>query len=222
MDSDLGDGFRVAMRDLDIRGAGNLLGAEQSGFINDLGFEMYHKILDEAIDELKENEFKDLFEKEISQQAINWVPDCQIETDLAVSVPDFYVSNISERLSIYNQLDNLKTEAELVELKKSLVDRFGKLPKETEDLFEIVRVRWLAESLGVEKLQFKNNILKCYFVSTEQQNYFTSETFGKVLDYVKKHPKNVQLRDNKGKALMNIENLTTINQILTELQSIFA
>ncbi|MES2796622.1 MAG: transcription-repair coupling factor [Bacteroidota bacterium] len=219
--SDLGDGFRVAMRDLDIRGAGNLLGAEQSGFINDLGFEMYHKILDEAIDELKETEFKDLFEKELSEQAKNWVPDCQIETDLAVSVPDYYVNNISERLSIYNQLDNLKTEEELVEFKNSLIDRFGKLPSETADLFEIVRVRWIAESLGIEKLQFKNNILKCYFVSTEQQNYFTSETFGKVLDYVKKHPKTCQLRDNKGKALMNIENLATINQILNELNSIF-
>lgn len=219
--SDLGDGFRVAMRDLDIRGAGNLLGAEQSGFINDLGFDMYHKILDEAIDELKETEFKNLFEKEIAEKVTNWVPDCQIETDLAVSVPDYYVNNISERLSIYNQLDNLKTEDELLEFRKSLIDRFGKLPSETADLFEIVRVRWVAESLGIEKLQFKNNILKCYFVSTQQQNYFTSETFGKVLDYVKKHPKTVQLRDNKGKALMNIENLTTINQILNELNSIF-
>jgi transcription-repair coupling factor (superfamily II helicase) len=219
--SDLGDGFRVAMRDLDIRGAGNLLGAEQSGFVNDLGFDMYHKILDEAIEELKETEFKHLFEKELTEQAKNWVPDCQIETDLAVSVPDHYVTNISERLSIYNQLDSLKTEAELIEFKKSLIDRFGKLPQETIDLFEIVRVRWIAESLGIEKLQFKNNILKCYFVSTEQQNYFTSETFGKILDYVKKHPKTSQLRDNKGKALMNIENLTTINQILNELNSIF-
>jgi transcription-repair coupling factor (superfamily II helicase) len=219
--SDLGDGFRVAMRDLDIRGAGNLLGAEQSGFVNDLGFDMYHKILDEAIEELKETEFKHLFEKELSEQAKNWVPDCQIETDLAVSVPDHYVNNISERLSIYNQLDSIKNEAELIEFKNSLIDRFGKLPPETADLFEIVKVRWLAESLGIEKLQFKNNILKCYFVSTEQQNYFTSETFGKILDYVKKHPKTCQLRDNKGKALMNIENLTTINQILSELNSIF-
>ncbi len=219
--SDLGDGFRVAMRDLDIRGAGNLLGAEQSGFINDLGFEMYHKILDEAIDELKETEFKHLFEKELTEQSKNWVPDCQIETDLAVSVPDFYVTNISERLSIYNQLDNLKTEEELIEFRNSIIDRFGKLPSEAADLFEIVKVRWLAESLGIEKLQFKNNILKCYFVSTEQQAYFSSETFGKVLDYVKKHPKTCQLRDNKGKALLNIENLTTINQILNELNSIF-
>jgi transcription-repair coupling factor (superfamily II helicase) len=218
--SDLGDGFRVAMRDLDIRGAGNLLGAEQSGFINDLGFDMYHKILDEAIDELKETEFKSLFEKELSEKSKNWVPDCQIETDLAVSVPDHYVNNISERLSIYNQLDSLKTEEELTEFRKSIIDRFGKMPPETADLFEIVKVRWLAESLGIEKLQFKNNILKCYFVSTEQQNYFTSETFGKVLDYVKKHPRTCQLRDNKGKALMNIENLTTINQILIELSGI--
>ncbi len=215
--SELGDGFRVAMRDLDIRGAGNLLGAEQSGFVNDLGFDMYHKILDEAIEELKETEFRDLFENELLLKAQNWVPDCQIETDLAVSVPENYISNISDRLSIYNQLDNLKTEEELATMQQNLIDRFGKIPSQTLDLFDIVRIRWKAESLGMEKLQFKNNILKCYFVSTEQKSFFNSETFGKILDYVKTNKSNCVLKDHKGKAILQIEGLKSAKQLLNEL-----
>jgi transcription-repair coupling factor (superfamily II helicase) len=218
--AELGDGFKVAMRDLDIRGAGNLLGAEQSGFINDLGFEMYHKILDEAIEELKQTEFRELFEKDITDQALNWIPDCQIETDLAVSVPDFYVQNISERLSIYNQLDNLKNEEELQNFHKSLIDRFGKMPAESQDLFQIVKVRWLAEQLGIEKLQFKNNILKCYFVSSQQENYYKSEVFGKILDYLKKNLKNTQLKEIKGKAILIVENLKNIQEIFITLKNI--
>lgn len=215
--SDLGDGFRVAMRDLDIRGAGNLLGAEQSGFVNDLGFDMYHKILDEAIEELKETEFRDLFETELLKKAQNWVPDCQIETDLAVSVPENYISNISDRLSIYNQLDNLKTEEELLQMQNSLTNRYGKIPSQTMDLFDIVRIRWKAESLGIEKLQFKNNILKCTFVSVEQKNFFGSETFGKILDYVKTNKSICALKDYKGKAILQIEGLRTAQQLLKEL-----
>lgn len=218
--AELGDGFKVAMRDLDIRGAGNLLGAEQSGFINDLGFEMYHKILDEAIEELKETEFRDLFEKDITEAAKNWVPDCQIETDLAVSVPEHYVQNVSERLSIYNTLDNIKDETELQNFYNSLIDRFGKMPTETHDLFEIVRVRWLAEQLGMEKLQFKNNILKCYFVSSQQENYYQSPVFGKVLDYLKANMRNAQLKDVKGKAILVIENLNNIQDIFKTLSLI--
>lgn len=215
--SELGDGFRVAMRDLDIRGAGNLLGAEQSGFVNDLGFDLYHKILDEAIEELKETEFRDLFENELLLKAQNWVPDCQIETDLAVSVPENYISNISDRLSIYNQLDNLKTEEELATMQQNLIDRFGKIPGQTLDLFDIVRIRWKAESLGMEKLQFKNNILKCYFVSTEQKSFFNSEIFGKILDYVKTNKNNCVLKDHKGKAILQIEGLRSAKQLLNEL-----
>ncbi|HEY1054643.1 MAG TPA: transcription-repair coupling factor, partial [Emticicia sp.] len=137
--SDLGDGFKVSMRDLDIRGAGNLLGSEQSGFINDLGYETYHKILDEAVQELKENEFKDLFMKEMTgSSATLHLPDCQIETDLQIIIPENYVSNISERLSLYNQLDNIEKEAELQEFQKSIVDRFGPMPQEVENLVKMV------------------------------------------------------------------------------------
>jgi transcription-repair coupling factor (superfamily II helicase) len=217
--SDLGDGFKVAMRDLDIRGAGNLLGAEQSGFINDLGYEMYHKILDEAVQELKETEFKDLFKTDFSDHDLR-LPDCQIETDLEILIPEIYISSISERLSLYNQIDNVKREDELEILKDSLIDRFGLLPKEVQNLFKIVKVRWKAEAIGFEKLTLKNNILKGYFVSSESEKYFQSEKFGKVLDYVKMHARKCSLREMKGKPILNVEPIRSIDeldQILSEI-----
>lgn len=210
--SDLGDGFKVAMRDLDIRGAGNLLGAEQSGFINDLGFEMYHKILDEAVQELKETQFRDLFINELNEKADALKVDTQIETDLPVLIPENYVSNISERLGLYNQLDNLANEAELADFQKMLLDRFGPLPPEVRDLLDIVRVRWQAELVGFEKLSLKNNTLKGYFVSGND-TYFQSEQFGRVLDFVKANAKKCSLRDVKGKLILTFENVPSIEAL---------
>lgn len=183
--SDLGDGFKVAMRDLDIRGAGNLLGAEQSGFISDLGFDMYHKILDEAIQELKETEFAELFKKELEAKDLHKSTDCQIETDLAVIIPETYVSNISERLSLYSTLDNIKTEEELEKYRASIIDRFGPLPEEVKDLVETVKLRWLAEGLGFEKLTIKNGTMKGYFVQNNDA-YYKSDIFGKILLLLRK------------------------------------
>ena len=210
--SDLGDGFKVAMRDLDIRGAGNLLGAEQSGFVNDLGYELYHKILDDAVNELKENEFKSLFEKELSAKEFS-VDDCQIETDQEILIPESYISNISERLSVYNSIDALKTEEELVAFRNSLVDRFGKLPAEVEDLFEIVRIRWQAQKLGFEKLTWKSNILKAYFVDSKHVQYYQADKFGKILDYVKVHPGRCSLKQLKDKLILTVANATSIEKL---------
>jgi transcription-repair coupling factor (superfamily II helicase) len=219
--SDLGDGFKVSMRDLDIRGAGNLLGSEQSGFINDLGYETYHKILDEAVQELKENEFKDLFMKEMTVASTGLhLPDCQIETDLQIIIPENYVSNISERLSLYNQLDNIDKEAELREFQKSIIDRFGPMPQEVENLVKMVRIRWKAEQLGFEKLTLKNNILKCYFVSSEKTEYFQADKFGRILDYIKNNPKRCSLKEIKSKLLLTVENLQSIDD-LDKLLSVF-
>ena len=207
--SDLGDGFKVAMRDLDIRGAGNLLGAEQSGFVNDLGFEMYHKVLDEAVQELKETDFKDLFAADLQNQELV-VKDCQIETDLQILIPDTYISHITERLSIYNEIDRLATEEELNKFRRNLEDRFGKIPPEVVRLFKIVELRWKAEMLGFEKVTLKNNILKGFFVSTQQERFFASEKFGQILDFVKANPKVCQLKQAKDKLIFVAESLTSI------------
>lgn len=217
--SDLGDGFKVAMRDLDIRGAGNLLGAEQSGFVNDLGYELYHKILDDAVNELKENEFKELFSKELEAKEFK-VEDCQIETDQQILIPDDYISNISERLSVYNSIDALKTDEALIAFKKSVADRFGKLPKEVEDLFEIVNIRWKAQTLGFEKLTWKNNILKGYFVSSKHTEYYQTHKFGRILDYVKVHPRRCTLKQVKEKLILSVQHADSIQVIDAFFESV--
>lgn len=210
--SDLGDGFKVAMRDLDIRGAGNLLGSEQSGFINDLGYETYHKILDEAVTELKETEFRSLFEEELSAKKFI-IEDCQVETDQQILIPDNYISNISERLSIYNSIDALKDEKELDELQSSIIDRFGKLPVEVTELFKVVKVRWKAEIIGFEKITLKNNILKGFFVSSKHQEYYQTDKFGRILDYIKTHPKVCSLKQVKEKLIFTVENAVSMDRI---------
>jgi transcription-repair coupling factor (superfamily II helicase) len=210
--SELGDGFKVAMRDLDIRGAGNLLGAEQSGFINDLGYEMYHKILDEAVTELKETEFRSLFEEELSQKTFK-IEDCQIETDLQILIPETYITNIAERLSVYNAADTLKNEEELLQLRTSLTDRFGPLPEEVEELFKVVKIRWKAEFIGFEKLVLKNNKLKGYFVSEKHQEYYQNEKFGKILDFIKVYPKLATLKQVKDKLVFEVNEVKAIQQI---------
>ena len=219
--SDLGDGFRVAMRDLDIRGAGNLLGAEQSGFISDLGFDMYHKILDEAVQELKETEFRDLFAKELSEAMQGpVVQDCSIETDLELLIPDEYVSNISERLNLYSQLDSIESELELQKFTESLRDRFGPLPENVQDLIETVKLRWQAENLGFEKLSLKGGSLKAHFVPQEREDYYKSETFGKILKYVQTHPRRCRLKEHKQKLILSVQEVTSIaeaRQVLQEM-----
>ncbi|MES2731559.1 MAG: transcription-repair coupling factor [Bacteroidota bacterium] len=216
--TDLGDGFKVAMRDLDIRGAGNLLGSEQSGFISDLGFDMYHKILDEAVQELKENEFKELFQKEISVKAL--VSDCAIETDLQILIPEQYISSVSERLSLYSKLDNIKDKAALDKFKSTLIDRFGPLPAEVLNLIETVKLRWKAEEIGFEKLTLKNDILKGYFVSGANEAYFKSEKFGNVLQYLQKNPKNCVLKETKGKLLIIFDSIRSIQQSIEILEAV--
>jgi transcription-repair coupling factor (superfamily II helicase) len=210
--SDLGDGFKVAMRDLDIRGAGNLLGSEQSGFINDLGYEIYHKILDEAVSELKETEFRSLFEEELSLKEFK-IDDCQIETDMQILIPETYITSISERLSVYNAIDTLKNEEELQQFQSSLADRFGPLPEEVSELFNIVRIRWKAEFIGFEKLVLKNNNLKGYFVSEKHQSYYQNEKFGRILDFIKQYPKQGQLKQVKDKLIFEVTKVLNISQI---------
>ena len=181
--SELGSGFQIAMRDLDIRGAGNMLGGEQSGFMAEIGFETYQKILDEAIRELKRTQFKELFREEISKQD-DFVQDCTIDTDLEILIPDDYVENITERLSLYSRLDNCETEEELQAMEQELIDRFGPLPAQVQELFITVRCRKLAVELGFERMILKNNSLKCYFINRPDSPYFESDVFNNILQYL--------------------------------------
>jgi transcription-repair coupling factor (superfamily II helicase) len=181
--SDLGSGFQIAMRDLDIRGAGNMLGGEQSGFMADIGFETYQKILNEAIRELKRSKFKELFKEEIQKQDY-FVSDCTIDTDLEILIPDSYVDSITERLSLYTRLDNCENEEELAEFKKEMLDRFGPIPQSVEDLFTTVRCRKLGVELGFEKMTLKGETLRCYFINRPDSPYFESELFKEVLGYL--------------------------------------
>jgi transcription-repair coupling factor (superfamily II helicase) len=181
--SDLGSGFDIAMRDLDIRGAGNLLGGEQSGFIADIGYETYQKILEEAVQELKENEFKDLFKEDLEKNR-QYVRDVQVDTDVEMLIPDEYVSSIQERLNLYTQLDKLESEEEIGKFKQELHDRFGKVPRQVMDLFEGLRLRWRCKALGFQRLILKNNKLRCYFVENPQSPYFESKIFHQIVQYV--------------------------------------
>lgn len=219
--SDLGDGIKVAMRDLDIRGAGNLLGSEQSGFINDMGFEVYHKILDEAVAELKETEFKDLFEDEMAskERLENVQEDCVIETDFEILIPESYVSNISERLSLYSQLDNLKNEEELEKFILSLKDRFGPMPEPVQSLLTSVKVRWLAIQLGFEKVAIKNETMKCYVSEKQDEKYFQSNIFGQVLQFIQSQPKRCKMRDYKKKLIISINEVLDINESLDIMEN---
>jgi transcription-repair coupling factor (superfamily II helicase) len=211
--SELGDGFKVAMRDLDIRGAGNLLGGEQSGFITDLGFDTYHKILDDAIQELKETDFKDLFMSELSEKARLIVQDCVIETDLEILIPETYVNNISERLQLYSRLDNIQDEEQLARFTEEIRDRFGSFPDSVAELINSVRLRWLGERLGFEKLTLKNEKLRAYFISTKDE-YFSSDTFGKILNFVKTHSRQCKMKDTAGKAMLQIESILTVDSAI--------
>ncbi|MEZ5058817.1 MAG: transcription-repair coupling factor [Saprospiraceae bacterium] len=181
--SDLGSGFDIAMRDLDIRGAGNLLGGEQSGFITDIGYETYQKILEEAIQELKENEFKDVFKEELDKKQI-YVRDVVIDTDVEMHIPSEYVESSQERLNLYSKLDAIEKEEEIEAFDKELLDRFGKVPNQVKELFEGLRLRWIAKQLGFEQIVLKNNKLRCYFVDNPQSPYYDSPVFQNLFQYI--------------------------------------
>ncbi len=216
--SDLGDGFKVAMKDLDIRGAGNLLGAEQSGFITDLGFEMYHKILDEAVQELKENEFAALFEIDLEEKVKVLVQDCTIETDLELLIPEGYVSNISERLGLYSKLDAIKDEEELGKFSTMLLDRFGPLPDSVKDLMETVRLRWTAEKLGVEKLVLKGNQMKCYLLPSSRDDFYSSVVFQKIMRFAQIHSKQSKIKEHKNRLILTLEGVSSITKAQNKLK----
>ena len=216
--SDLGSGFNIALRDLDIRGAGNLLGAEQSGFINDIGFETYHKILDEAILELKETEFKDIFEKELKEK--KFVSECVLESDLEILIPNEYVESSAERISLYTELNHIQNEEGLIRFTNNITDRFGQIPPQTEDLIDTMRVRWLARDLGFEKIILKNKVMTAHLVSNQESAYYDTDTFMNVLRYAASHPSQCEVKELNGKNIFSIKNVNNVNKALNILKAI--
>ncbi|WP_293932545.1 transcription-repair coupling factor [Sphingobacterium sp. UBA6645] len=212
--SELGSGFNVAMRDLDIRGSGNLLGAEQSGFIAEIGFEMYNKILDEAVQELKDDEFGELFADDKDRKYVTFT---QIDTDLEVLIPDEYVTNISERYNLYNDIAKLKNETELQAFEQELVDRFGPIPAPVFELFNTLRLQWLGKEIGLEKISYKKETLKGFFVSNTKSSYYQSEQFGKVLAFVQRHASISNLKEVKGQLRIAISNVNSIEYAISLL-----
>ena len=223
--SELGSGFNIAMQDLDIRGAGNLLGAEQSGFIADIGFETYHHILNEAIQELKQTDFKELFkdEKEDSARAflnVKFGSDCQIDTDLQLLLPDKYIQSTSERMLLYRELDNLESEDALVQFEAGLADRFGKLPNESIELIEVVRLRWVAIQLGMEKIILKNHKMVCHFISDPQSSFYQSPVFGKVLQYVQTHHQTCRMKEGNNRLSLTFEKVKSVKKAKEILEGV--
>ena len=213
--SDLGEGINIAMRDLDIRGAGNILGAEQRGFINDIGFETYHKILDEAILELKETEFQDIFDKEEEK---SYVADCTIETDMEVRFPADYINSTQERVSLYSELDRTKTEEQLMKFTDHLIDRFGPIPKQVNDLLNTVRLRWIAKDLGFEKILLRHHNMTAYFVSNQASKYYESSTYMQIMQYLMSHPKRTALKETNDKLQLTVKEVETVTQALELLR----
>ncbi len=215
--SELGSGFNIAMKDLEIRGAGDLLGGEQSGFINEIGFETYQKIMNEAIEELKENEFRDLYEHENSEDR-DYVKDIQIDSDFELLFPDEYINSITERLSLYNELATVKDDAELKSFEEKLIDRFGPLPTQAHALLNSIRIKWIATKMGIEKLVMKQGKMIGYFVSDQNSAFYQSSRFTDMLTFVQNHPELCRIKEkqtpNGLRLLVTFENVTTIRKAL--------
>jgi transcription-repair coupling factor (superfamily II helicase) len=225
--SELGSGFNIAMQDLDIRGSGNLLGSEQSGFIADVGFETYQRILNEALAELRESEPVDnsSVQKESDkpvkeEDAKNYVSDFQIDTDLEIMFPDEYVSNISERIRLYKELNEIASEESLLSFEKKLTDRFGVIPPPASALLDIVRFKWIAVKLGIEKILLKNNLMIAYFITDPSSGFYRSSLFVSIMNYVNRHQKRMSVKQKESKLSLTITNIQTVKSAIEVLQNI--
>ena len=222
--SDLGSGFNLAMQDLDIRGAGNLLGAEQSGFMEDLGYETYQKILSQAVTELRNEEFSDLYAEDIkvgnTVTGEGFVDDCAVESDMEMYFPDLYVPGSSERMLLYRELDNIENDEDLAAYRKRLEDRFGPVPHEGEELMQVVPLRRIGRRLGCEKIILKGGRMQMQFVSISDSPFYQSDQFGKVLTYIMNNGRRCKLRDVAGKRSVVIERVNTVGEAVFTLREI--
>ena len=221
--SDLGSGFNLAMQDLDIRGAGNLLGSEQSGFMEDLGYETYQKILNQAVTELKNDEFQDLYADDIKEgrevSGDEFVEDCAVESDLPMFFPDTYVPTSSERMLLYRELDNISDDDSLKAYRQRIVDRFGPVPREGEELMQVVLVRRLGRKLGCEKIMLRQGVMSMQFVSNQSSPFYKSKTFDRIIKYVMDNPRRCNFKDSKGHRLIKISNVPSVAEAVVVLKS---
>lgn len=221
--SELGSGMNIAMQDLDIRGAGNILGSEQSGFIADIGFETYNKILNEAIEELKDGEFREIFnlkDDEEIPELTSSTADCQIETDMDILIPDYYISSTTERIRLYRELDEIREPLALESFRSNLADRFGEIPEETERMFEMVNLKWVAIKIGFQKIVIKNGVFIGYFPLNQQSQYYASAKFASILGFLQSHPGNMQIKEINEKLTLRIPNAVSIEKITSKLSEI--
>lgn len=217
--SDLGSGFNIAMRDMDIRGAGNMLGAEQSGFIAEIGLDVYQKILDEAMRELKQTDFKDLYKEEL-ERTNDYVRDCAIETDLEMLIPSDYVSNTTERMLLYRELNDIKQEEGLKKFEEQLHDRFGPVPASVYELFDAMRLKWIATGLGMEQIIIKGKTMRCYFVANKESAFYASSVFSKILQYVQQHRQGIYLRETEKFLVLTFEGVKSMKEAEERLEDI--
>jgi transcription-repair coupling factor (superfamily II helicase) len=225
--SELGSGFNIAMQDLDIRGSGNLLGGEQSGFIADVGFETYQRILNEAMIELRDSEFKGSTTSEVKPavfkkigQNKQFVSDFQIDTDLEIMFPDEYISNISERIRLYKELNEINSEEALCSFEKRLIDRFGDIPQSAQALLDIVRIKWIAIRIGIEKILLKNNLLIAYFVSDPNSQFYRSPLFVSIMNYVNRKQKQMSMKQKATKLSLTINDVKSVKGAIKVLNEI--
>ena len=216
--SDLGSGMHIAMQDLDIRGAGNLLGAEQSGFIADLGYETYQKVLSEAVLELKEEEFADILTDEESDSNTLLVKECFVESDLELLLPAIYVPDSNERILLYRELDSLNTESEIEAFASRLKDRFGEIPDEAKELMKMVILRRKAQEIGVEKIYLKGGRMNIFFVDEKKKKFYESELFSNILAYIHTSPFSCKVREGDGRCIITVENITNVETALAFMQ----
>ncbi|MCK5441991.1 MAG: transcription-repair coupling factor, partial [Maribacter sp.] len=220
--TELGSGFNIAMKDLEIRGAGDLLGGEQSGFINEIGFDAYQKILAEAIDELKENEFKELYDEVEGHHDKVFVKETQIDADFELLFPDDYINNITERLNLYTELNFIKEEEALRKFESDLVDRFGELPTQVVDLLNSVRIKWIANSIGLEKVMMRKGKFIGYFIADQESGFYQSPAFSKVLRFVQTHMNICKMKEkqtrNGLRLLLTFDNIKSVDNALQALR----
>ncbi len=215
--TDLGSGFKIAMRDLEIRGAGDILGGDQTGFINEIGFDAYQKIMAEAVKELKETEFKELYKDAESDNLLAFLDECQLDTDLELMIPDEYVNNIEERLRLYQELDAVKNEEELKAYELAIQDRFGPIPNSVKELLTSMRLRWIGQQLGMEKIVLKMGKMIGYFIANQESDFFQSEQFNNVLLYLRDHPREAQMKQRNEKLTLVFEGVNKVDLAIQKL-----